>query len=68
MLKIYVVSAAGIVPGEFCIVTGDIAPGSFPTAADIVQPTLEDATGFNDHSTVLDLENELAATLSAVFQ
>ena len=59
-------SGAGFDPGEFCKVTGDIAPGVFLNESDFVPPTLDDATGIDASESTVILTGELSLTGTAV--
>jgi hypothetical protein len=68
-VKVYIVkvgpTGAGFDPGEFCKVTGDIAPGVIPSESDFVPPTLDDATGIDATVSTVILTGELSLTATA---
>jgi hypothetical protein len=67
-VRVYVASATGFDPGEFCIVNGDITAGQYPTASNFVQPTLDDVTGYDiiSQSTVTTLAGQLSLSATAM--
>lgn len=65
-VKVYVASATGFDAGEFCTVNADITAGHYPTGSDFVQPTLDDATGFDATVSTVILTGDLSLTASTV--
>ncbi len=64
-IKVYVSSGTGFGPGDFCTINCDISAGSYPSASDFAQVSLDDATGIDASNTTVTLTNELAPAVAA---
>jgi hypothetical protein len=62
IVKVDPITGAGFDPGEFCKVTGDIAPGVSLSESNFVPPTLDDATGIDATQSTVILTGELSVT------
>ncbi len=66
IVKVDPITGAGFDPGEFCKVTGNIAPGATISKSDFVQPTLDDASGIDASDSTVILTGQLSVTGTAV--
>jgi hypothetical protein len=66
IVKVYMISAAGLAPGDFCIVNADINAGYYPTASSFAPPTLDDATGLDSVPNTVILTGQLSLSATAV--
>ena len=65
-VKVYMISAAGLTAGDFCIVNADIPAGYYPTASSFAAPTLDDATGLDSVPNTVILTGQLSLSATAV--
>jgi hypothetical protein len=66
IVKVDPITGAGFNPGEFCKVTGNIAPGVTISTSDFVPPTLDDASGIDATKSTVLLTGELSLTGTAI--
>ncbi len=65
-VKVHIVSASGFSAGAFCTITCDISAGTNPSASDFIQPTLDEATGFDVSDSTVNLTGDLSLAVAAV--